>query len=129
MWLHSGQDMGKKNNAVLVHPDVTNVTMKTARDEFGFSSFVVFEDLLHLNASRIEDKLQGLYQKWILANDCGVAEAKAPNLYTKDKEGVHKVFVTFSFEVQKSLRNNKLKLQKDLPKKKKIPKMKKKSLK
>jgi|OM-RGC.v1.038362963 hypothetical protein len=32
------------------------------REEFGFSSFVVFEDLLHLNASAIEDKLQTPYQ-------------------------------------------------------------------
>ena len=36
--------------------------MKEARDEFGFRSIVVFQNRLHLNASRIEDKLQGRYQ-------------------------------------------------------------------
>ena len=92
--------------------------MKTAREEFGFRSFVVFKDLLHCNASRIEDKLQGLYQELPLGKRLWRCRGKGAK-YLKHKKGVHKVFVTFSFEVQKSLRNNKLKLQKSLPKKKK----------
>ena len=80
-----GQDMGKKNRPVLVHPDGTNVTMKTAREEFGFRSFVVFKDLLHCNASRIEDKLQGLYQELPLGKRLWRCRGKGPK-YTKDKE-------------------------------------------
>jgi hypothetical protein len=80
--------------------------MKTARDDFGFGSFVVFEDLLHCNASRIEDKFQGRYQGLPLGRKLWRCRGKSAK-YLKHK----RVFVTFSFKVQKSLRSKKLILQ------------------
>ena len=105
-----GQDMTKRNRPVLLHINGDSVTMKTARDQFGFRSFVVYEDLLHLNASRIEDKLQGRYQHLDLGKRLWRCQGKGPK-YTKSTKRVHKVFVTFSFKVRKSLRKKILKLQ------------------
>mgnify|MGYP000173662483 CR=1 FL=1 len=101
-----------KNRPVLVRDNDKNVTMKEARDEFGFRSIVVYENQLHCNASRIEDKLQGRYQALPLGCPrlwrCRGKGAK----YSEEEDQVHKVFITYSFKVQKAVKEGKLIIQK-----------------
>ena len=102
-----------KNRPVLVRDNDKNVTMKEARDEFGFRSIVVYENQLHCNASRIEDKLHGRYQALPLGCPrLWRCRGKGPK-YNKDEvKQVHKVFITYSFKVQKAVKEEKLKIQK-----------------
>ena len=97
-----------KNRPVLLRGNGDGVTMKQARDEFGFRSIVVFQNRLHLNASRIEDKLQGRYQALPLGCPrlwrCRGKGAK----YSEEEDQVHKVFITYSFKVQKAVKVGKL---------------------
>ena len=89
-----------------------NVTMKQARDEFGFRSIVVYENQLHCNASSIEDKLQKRYQYLPLGCRLWRCVGKGAK-YNKDEvQQVHKVFITYSFKVQKAVNEGKLKIQK-----------------
>ena len=100
-----------KNRPVLLRGNGDGVTMKQARDEFGFRSIVVFQNCLHLNASRIEDKLQGRYQALPLGCPrLWRCRGKGPKY--SEKERVHKVFITYSFKVQKAVNEGKLTIQK-----------------
>ena len=100
-----------KNRPVLLRGNGEHVTMKEARAEFGFRSIVVYENRLHLNASRIEDKLQGRYQALPLG--CPrLWRFRGKGAKYSEEERVHKVFITYSFKVQKAVKEGKLIIQK-----------------
>jgi hypothetical protein len=53
---------GQRNRPVLVWSNGKTITVKQAREQFGFQSQVVYESAFLIYASRVEDEIQTRYQ-------------------------------------------------------------------
>jgi hypothetical protein len=97
---------GQKNRPSILKSDGNSITMKEARDKYGFRSFVVYESPIKTNVCSVEDALQNFLQhKFIDDGHTGLRlgrrfwrhVAMGPKTHTE--AGHYKTFVTFSVNI------------------------------
>ena len=121
------------NRPVLLHGDGRVVTMKQAKDDFGFSSFYVKDDFLdkvrrerffffhadghtlatlhQANSTKLEAALQRKYQSLPLGRRLWRRVGAGSNgLHEPRDEREHKVFIAYSFEVSSAVADGRLKI-------------------
>ena len=87
------------NRPVLLWADDRTITMKTAEKEMGFGVIEVYSSTLMINARYVEKALQVRYNHLPLGHRLVRVPDKGKK-YDKSVDGkVHKVFITFSFDV------------------------------
>jgi len=96
----------QKNRPSILKSDGNSITMKEARDKYGFRSFVVYESPIKTNVCSVEDALQNFLQhKFIDDGHTGLRlgrrfwrhVAMGPKTHTE--AGHYKTFVTFSVNI------------------------------
>jgi len=105
---------GQRNRPVLLNADDTTITMKTAREQHGFLSEVVYESTALINASMVEDALQSRFQYLRLGYRRlwrDVAKGKRSDKEDVHETEVYKVFVTYSTTVVSKLEDGSLKIE------------------
>ena len=117
-----GKRGGGGNRPVLVHSNNSFITMKTAREEFGFRSIVVYESACLLDASGVEEALQTYFDNLKLGTRrlwrC-VAMGQSSDKNDVEELEVYKVFITYSTQVVEELEVGTLKIQAGEPSKSK----------
>jgi len=119
-WLTArGKLGGGSNRPVLVHSDHTVespnlLTMKTAEEDFGFKSQILYETTLLINASAMEDKLQDYFLYLPLGTRrlwrC-VAKGQSSDKDDVEEKEIYKVFITYSTQVAEKLEEGTLMIQ------------------
>ena len=124
---------GSMQRPVLLHADGRGVTMKQAKDDFGFSSFYVKDDFLDMvrrerffffhadghtlatlhqaNSTKFEAALQRKYHDLPLGRRLWRRVGAGGNgLHEPRGVYVHKVFIAYSFEVSSAVADGRLKI-------------------
>ena len=113
-WLTKrGRPGGGRNRPVLLHADDSVITMKTARDKYGFRSRVVYESSILLNASGIEDAIQTHFKSLPLGSRRlwrWIAKGKSSDKADVEEKEIYKVFITYSTQVVEELEARTLKI-------------------
>ena len=98
------------NRPVLLWADDGTITMKSAEKEMGFGVIEVYSSTLMVNARYIEKALQVRYKHLPLGHRLVRAPDKGKKYDLSVDGKVHKVFITFSFDVAKLIANGTIKI-------------------
>jgi len=107
---------GQRNRPVLVLHDETGITMKTAIEQYGFQSVVVYESTYLLDATSVEDAIQTFFQGRLPLGTHKLWRCVAKGRHSdvndclENSNNVYKVFITYSTQVQEKLRLGELKI-------------------
>ena len=115
--LPEGQEHnGQTNRPVLVWNDGSTITMKTATEQHGFQSVVVYESTNLLDATHVEDAIQTYFQDRLPLGTHKLWRCVAKGRHHDENDclensnNVYKVFITYSTQVQEKLRLGELKI-------------------
>ena len=107
---------GQSNRPVLLWNDGSTITMKTAIEQHGFQSVVVYESTYLFDATRVEDAIQTYFQDRLPLGTHKLWRCVAKGRHHDENDclensiNVYKVFITYSRQVQEKLRLRELKI-------------------